>query len=76
MFSWLYDLIVDAFKDTIKNSIVDAAKSALSQAVDQSLNQALASMNLIFDLPLSAPFNISELDFTIQDVVVRNKKFV
>lgn len=39
MFSWLYDLIVDAFKGDIKNDISNAAQGAVKNIIETTLNE-------------------------------------
>lgn len=72
LFSWLYDLIIDLFKDDIKNDLTKAAATALTTTIDSAINNALANMDLIFDLPIPAPYNIAEMDFSITGAQVSN----
>lgn len=58
-FSWLYDILVDAFKGTLKSAIQNAITSELAKLVKNTLDQILASYP--FRVPID---NATQCDFT------------
>eukprot|EP01051_Picozoa_sp_SAG22_P016764 SAG22_NODE_2438_length_2574_cov_2.578586_3_plen_302_part_00 len=52
MFSWLYDLIIKAFKGKIEGAICTAATSGINSLVNSKLKSVLAGANLLLPIPL------------------------
>jgi hypothetical protein len=52
LFSWLYNLIVKAFKGKIKSQICSAATGAIPSIVNGILGPTLAALDLTVDVPL------------------------
>ena len=52
MFSWLYNLIIKAFKGKIEGAICDAATSGIDQLVNSKLKSVLAGVSLLLPIPL------------------------
>jgi len=69
MFSWLYNLLVDAFNNHIRDGIQGALESVLKKEV-ANLNEAMAAYSFTEHLPLPAPYDHSAIDFTISNVTV------
>jgi len=67
---WLIDIVKKAFNGSIKSAVTSAIKDALNK-LPSTINSDLSTLDLTYDLPLPAPFNIAQVDFSIEafDVV-------
>jgi hypothetical protein len=69
IFSWLYDIIVDAFKGDIKNEISDAASNAIKSIIETTLNQVRSESSS--SPPPSSPSAVAQRACTRRSVWVR-----
>lgn len=65
IFSWLYDLIVKAFNSKVKGLVANAIRDCVKDEVDDALNKVFAGIGTVKQLPLPAPFNFAEIDFSV-----------
>lgn len=55
LFSWLYNLIIKAFKGSISSKICDAAKGGVNTVIQTTLADALKQLDLDIAVPLPPP---------------------
>ena len=66
--SWLYDLIVDAFKGTLKDKIESSASDAVNSFWDTTVNALLAKYATVLPLRVDAPYNVAQVDDSVVEV--------
>jgi hypothetical protein len=76
IFSWLYDLIVSAFKDTLKKSLESAAADAVNEFWDTTADELLGKYKTLIPLTIKAPYDISQVDDSIVEVTSLSDRLI
>jgi hypothetical protein len=66
--SWLYDLIVDAFKSTLKDKIESSASDAVNSFWDSTVNTLLSKYATVLPLSVEAPYDVAQVDDSVVEV--------